>query len=74
MGPKSKNIAVFGNKSTYLTFDEFLQLPLPEFDPFKEGQRLFIIRKPNFMRRLEQNIVERALESVLVMGDTDWQR
>lgn len=59
MGPKSKNIAVFGNKSTYLTFDEFLQLPLPEFDPFKEGQRLFIIRKPNFMRRLEQNIVER---------------
>lgn len=58
MGVKNENIAVFGNKSTYLTFDEFFQPPLPEFDPFKEGQRLFIIRKPDFMRRLEQDIVE----------------
>lgn len=58
MNTKSKTFTMFGNTSKYLTFDEAFQYPIPEFDPFKQGQKLFIIRKPNFMRRLELNIIE----------------
>lgn len=58
MNAKNDKIAVFGNKSTYLTIDEFLKYPIQAFNPFETGQRLFIVRKPKFVREIEQNITK----------------